>query len=152
MRIAGSGALHFLKDRKWIRNLLRVVKAYDRGQMSPRAVADHLASLNNEVHLRVADKSVGPRCIVAWRNRKGGVHKGGGAEAWYTGTTRDATAPFLPIIGNGKDITALLQKLQPHAIKAFAATRAGTKADSVDEEELNAAIARLPDKPDENLR
>ena len=35
--------------------------------MSPYLVADYLAQLNNEVHEGVKDKSVGPRCVVAWR-------------------------------------------------------------------------------------
>ena len=65
-----------LAEQKWMRNLLRVVRASERGNASSRAVADHLAKLNNDV--AIADESVGPRCIVAWRSRKNGIHKGGG--------------------------------------------------------------------------
>src|SRR6185312_15378076 len=82
LAIAGSGALHLTKNKKWIRGLLRLVKASDRRQVQPIAVADHLAKLNHEVHL--ADKLVGPNCIVAWRHRKGGVYKGGGAHQFYS--------------------------------------------------------------------
>jgi hypothetical protein len=43
--LAGSGAPYLLaQDKKWIRGLLRVVRANDRGQVSPLVVADHLAS------------------------------------------------------------------------------------------------------------
>jgi hypothetical protein len=63
--LAGSGAMHLLRDKKWVRALLRMVRAHELGHVPARAVADHLANLNNEVHLRIADKSVGPRCIVA---------------------------------------------------------------------------------------
>ncbi len=150
--IAGTGGLYLIQDKKWIRRLLRIVRANDRGQVSSNAVADHLANLNYEVHLGVTDKSVGPRCIVAWRYRKGGVHKGGGGHQFYTGTIRDASGPFLPIIGEGMDISALVETLEPHIMKTLKAMRAGEPAKELDNDELNAELARLPDKPDENLR
>lgn len=63
--IAGSGERYLLARRKeWVRSLLCVVRACDIGRMTPHAVADYLARLNNEVHLGVSDNSVGPRCIV----------------------------------------------------------------------------------------
>lgn len=76
LTLGGSGALYLAQDQKWMRNLLRVVRASERGNASSRAVADHLAKLNDDV--AIADESVGPRCIVAWRSRKNGIHKGGG--------------------------------------------------------------------------
>src|SRR5207244_980539 len=75
--ITGSGAWYLVRDKKWMRSLLGVVKANARGQISSVAVADHLAQLNNQVHLGITDKSVGPRCIVAWRNKKGSANGGG---------------------------------------------------------------------------
>lgn len=120
--------------------------------MSSYAVADHLARLNNEVHLGVPDKSVGPRCIVAWRNTKEGAHKGGGGHQFYTGTTRDASSRSLPTIANGMDVSALLGVIMPHAAKTLEAMRAGEPTKELDKDELNAELARLPDKPDENLR
>lgn len=150
--IGGSGALYLNRDKRWIRSLLRLVRAYDRGQVSSYAVADHLATLNNEVHLGVSDKSVGPRCIVAWRNRKEGVHKGGGGHQFYTGTTRDASSLSLPTIANGMDVSAFVGVVMPQMSKMLEATRAGEPAKELDKDELNAELARLPDKPDENLR
>ena len=129
-----------------------MVRANDRGHVSSRAVADHLANLNNEVHLGVADKSVGPRCIVAWRHRKGGVHNGGGGQEFYTGTKRDVSSLPLPGIANGMDMEAISKVLMPYFAKMFEAMRAGQPASGMDINELNAGLARIPDKPDEDLR
>lgn len=150
--IGGSGATYLDRDKKWIRPLLRLVRAYDRHRISSYAVADHLSNLNYEVHMGVSDKSVGPRCIVAWRNRQEGIHKGGGGHHFYTGTTRDASSPSLPTIANGTDLSALLGVLMPHTSKMFEAMRVGEPTKEMDNDELNVELARLPDKPDENLR
>lgn len=150
--IGGSGAPYLVRDKKWIRTLLRSVRAYDRRQVSPRVVTDHLASLNYEVHLGVSDRSVGPRCIVAWRNRKEGIHKGGGGHQFYTGTTQDTHSPSLPTIGNGMDIRALGGVIMSDLTKRLNGVRAGEPPRQMDEEEFKAKLARLPDKPDENLR
>ncbi len=148
--IGGSGAV-YLNDRKWIRSLLHVVKACDRCQVSPLAVADHLANLNYEVHRGTADKSVGPSCIVAWRHRKEGVHKGGGAHQFYTGTTREHSSLALPTIGNGMDIRALVGVMMPQVTKLFEEMQSGQAPRELDKDELNAALAQLPDQPDEDL-
>ncbi len=50
LAIGGNGAIQLLKDKKWMRNLFRVVRASDRKKVSQYAVADHLASLNHKVH------------------------------------------------------------------------------------------------------
>jgi hypothetical protein len=153
LAIYGSGALYLAQDKSWIRSLLRMVRANDRGHVSPLAVADHLASLNYKVHRGISDKSVGPRCIVAWRHRKGGVHKGGGSNQFYTNQTRDnSSAADLPIIGCGMDIRALFRVSIPRWRKAFEAMRAGEPVPQANSDEINAEMARLPDKPDENLR
>jgi hypothetical protein len=146
LAVGGTGALYLLRDKKWMRSLLRLVRACDRCRVSPYAVADHLANLNNEVHSGVKDKSVGPRCIVAWRHRKGG-----GGHRSYTGTTRDANLPPLPTIATGMDINDLVRVTMPHVAKQFEAWRAGEREKDLDRDELNAELARLPNKPDENL-
>jgi hypothetical protein len=58
--MTGSGGLYLSqqKDQTWRDSLLRMVRANDRGQESPHAVADRLAKLNKKVH--DGDKSVGP--------------------------------------------------------------------------------------------
>lgn len=41
--------------------------------------------------------------------------------------------------------------MMPRMTKMFEAMRAGQPAKELDKDELNAELARLPDKPDENL-
>jgi hypothetical protein len=151
--LGGSGAGYLTQDKKWMRGLLRMVRASDRGQVSPGAVADYLANLNTVVHLGIPDKSVGPRCIVAWRHRKEGVHKDGGGHAFYTNSTRESNTPAIPTITHGWDGTALIDVEMAHIEKAIKAMREGRSAMlDLDKDALNADLARLPDKPDENLR
>jgi hypothetical protein len=150
LAIAGSGAGYLFGRKKWMRELLRLLRAYDRRRVSSHAVADYLASLNNEVSANV--RTVGPRCIVAWRNKRKGVHAGGGGHQFYTGATRDASSPLLPTIGNGMDIRALMQTMMPRYKKAFEALRLGDPPRELNKDQINADLARLPDKPDEKLR
>lgn len=159
LALGGTGGLYLDRldrDKKRQRSLLRLVGASERGRLSPYAVADHLASLNNEVHLGIRDKSVGPRCIVAWRHRKEGLHGGGGAQQSYTGTTRDSDSPTLPTIANGMDIQAIVSVIVPHMMPQMSANfdtmLAGEPLKDLDVDELNAELGRLPDEPDENLR
>jgi len=155
--MGGSGVPYLLQVKTWKRSLLQVVRANDRGVVSARGVANRLAKLNNDVHLAATDKSdnsVGPHCIVAWRFRKNGVHKGGGAHEFYTGEKRDTSSQPSPIpsIANGRDMSAFLEVLAPYMLKQILALRAGERAQELDNDEINAALARLPDKPDEKLR
>ena len=152
LAIAGSGASYLAKRKKWMRDLLRILKAYDCEQLSAIAVADHFAALNYEVSCGLQDKTVGPRCIVAWRNRKDGAHRGGGGHQFYTDTTRDARAPSLPIIANGMDLGALFDVIMPRAIRDFEALMTGQQPLGFDKDQINEELARLPDTPDENLR
>jgi len=149
--LAGSGGLYLTRNKMWIRSLLRVFRAHERGKVSPRAVADHLAKLNNEVHLGITDQSVGPSCIVAWRYRRGDVHKGGGGHQFYTGTTADINSPCLPTIAHGMDIKAIVDVFMPHTIKMAEVMLAGQPTKELDNDELNAELALLPDEPDENF-
>ena len=149
--LAGSGGLYLNRNKKWIRGLLRVVKAHERGKVSPDAVAEHLAKLNNEVHLGITDRSVGPSCIVAWRHKHGGVHKDGGGHQFYTGTTRDANSLSLPAILNGLDVHALIGVMYPHMLKSFEGIGTDSPPKEIDEDALNAELARLPDTPNEDL-
>lgn len=145
--LAGTGALYLDQDKKWIRSLLRMVRANDRGHIRARAVADHLANLNYEVHLRVTDKSVGPHCIVAWRYREGDVRKDNGGHQFYTRTIQDADSPSLPSIVNGMDMHAIGSAMMLSMIKA-----GGVMLQEQERDELNAKLARLPLLPDDSLR
>jgi hypothetical protein len=121
-------------------------------EVTSRAVADNLAKLNSEVYRHTADGSVGPSCIVAWRNRKGGYHRGGGGDQSYTDGVLDAISPPLPIIANGMDIRALVGVLMPNMEKMIEAARGGEPPKELDKDELNAVLARLPHKANEEFR
>jgi hypothetical protein len=150
--IAGSGAIYLMRRTKWVRDLLRILKAYDREKVSANAVADHFAALNHEVCRNLGSGTVGPRCIVAWRNGESGPRRGGGGQSYYTGTTRDANSPSLPTIANGMDIRAVCGVVMPLFMRNFEAMRAGQPSSELDKDQLNAELARLPHKPDETLR
>ncbi|MBI3704769.1 MAG: hypothetical protein HY244_13220 [Rhizobiales bacterium] len=153
LAIAGSGVPYLQRNKGWIRSLLRVIRAYDSGHASEVAVADYLAKLNYEVHLGMSEKTVGPRCIVAHRNSKRSIRKGGGGHLFYTGTTRDTNHPSLPSIVTGMDFDALVKVLMPHAAKMSEATLSG-QSEPPNDDEINSEWARLSHshKPDENLR
>lgn len=146
--IGGSGALYLMQNKRWMRELLRLVRACDRGKLKHQAVADQLAVINNEVHQNMEDGSVGPRCIVAWRNRKGGIHKGGGAQAFYVGTERDRTGGSLPTIASGMDVQALCGVL----MRRMKQWKPGEGLPDMNTDEINAELAKLPDGPDDILR
>lgn len=151
MAKGGTGGHHLAQhpnNKEWNRSILGLVKAHDRGQVSALAVADRLARLNYEVHKGIEDNSVGPRCIIAWRHKKGGAHKGGGAQQAYVGTTR-GDSPLIPTIGGGMAVHEIIRVMMPHMIKRLEAVRAGQPAK---EPEWADDFARLSRKPDENLR
>ena len=158
--VAGTGGLFLAMQQKkqtWLRDLLRVVRANDCNQVPPLVVADHLAKLNNEVHRNIRDESVGPRCIVIWRYRKGRVQNAGPGVQCYTNTTRDSDVAPIPTIAGGMDVGAICDVIAPHMFKQLTkmmqAKRAGQPAaPKLNEDEIKAELARLPDKPDENLR
>jgi hypothetical protein len=145
--ITGSGAFQLQKDRnaKWAKELLRLVRANDCRKISPLAVADRLAQLNYAVHCK--DSLVGPRCIVAWRHRRS--YEGGGSHQFYNETKRESSSTALPTIVTGMDVTAICSVLMKHT--PLEAMLADHPTQAPDENELNAELARLPDKPDENL-
>jgi hypothetical protein len=151
LAFGGSGARLLISEKPWRRELLRLARACDRRKVSPHAVADHLADINFRVHR--AEPTVGPRCVVVWRHRKQGVHKGGGAHQFYNGVARehDGADGQLPTIGNGIDIQALIRAMMPQMMEQMEALRAG-KATEIDKDKMNAELAKLPDTPDGRLR
>jgi hypothetical protein len=60
-----------MRETNWMRPLLRVGRAFDRKQVSDRTVADHLAELNLRVHQLDGGRTVGSRCVIAWRRPQG---------------------------------------------------------------------------------
>jgi hypothetical protein len=148
--LGGTGGLYLSQNLSWRRDLHRVVRACDRGAVSPHFVADHLASINANVHAAIRDKSVGPRCVVAWRFRKGGgIQNGGGGHQFYTGLERDATSPSLPAISSGMDMSAIGDLFMTHALSAI---NDGKSLRHMDTDILISEMAKLPRTPDEKFR
>jgi hypothetical protein len=68
--IGGSSALRLNQDSKWMRNLVRMVRAHERGNVSLRAVADHLAALNEGGRGRQVSGTTLHSCVAlarGWR-------------------------------------------------------------------------------------
>ncbi len=150
--IAGSGAAHLLNKKDWTRGLLRLVRACDRKQVSHQAVSDHMARISYRVSQHTRDGSVGPRCMVIWRNRKASLHKGGGGHQYYTGTTRDQSNPGLPTISNGMDLQALIGVLMKHMPQMLPRPgEVGMPTPEMDTEAINRDLAKLPETPAEDL-
>jgi hypothetical protein len=123
LAVAGSGGFRLSQERKWRRDLLHLVNAHDKGRITAHAVADYLASLNHEVHLR--EPTVGPCCIVVWRYKRGGVHKTSSAQQYYTGTNRDLSSPALPTVACGWNVEAFANALMPQVMDMGRALKSG---------------------------
>lgn len=149
--VAGSGTSFLLRDKRWIRELLKLVRACDRNRIAPHVVADHLALINSRVSQGTLDNSVGPRSIVVWRHRKGSARKGGGAHQFYNGVEREGDSAALPTIVNGMDLQALIRTTMPFMMAQMSSLKAGGQAPEMDRDAINSALAKLPDKPDETL-
>ena len=141
--IVGSGAVHLSRDRKWVRTFLKILAAHDAGRIAPQAVASYLARVNYQVSTR--DKSVGPRCIVAWRFKKGG-----GGQIPFSGLQREVFES-LPTMACGHDVLAMARVIQHHVSERFAAMRRGESNELLDNEAMNAELAKLPNRPDDTL-
>jgi len=152
--IAGTGALYLMRDRSWVRELFRFVKASDLQKISPQAIADYLAGLNYRVHTEAeaaGDHSIGPRSVTVMRHRKGGLHKNGGSSHLYEGPNHDSQSSLsIPDIASGMDMMAISDAF---ISAAFAQTpRAPDKLPALDMDSVIKAITSLPDTPDERLR
>ncbi|RJG05843.1 hypothetical protein D3870_07270 [Noviherbaspirillum cavernae] len=154
--LTGSGALCLMHDKRWMRDLLRLVRASDAKRVSPLVVADHLARFNLFAHQNTADGTVGPRAIVAWRHNKSGVYRGGGGHQFYDGTVRERGADQLPTIANGMDIQALVTVtmpfMMPYLISQLNALHTGEEPSVLDVTRLDAEVAKLPTHPEEDLK
>ena len=149
--LAGSGATILLRDSTWQRPLLRAVAAHDRGQISALRVADDLATLSCGVSAAITDRSVGPRSIVAWRYRKAGVRGGGGGHQYYTECKRDSQNSSLPSISRGMDTHALIEAMMPLLSAHMQAVLHRAVHQELNVTEINAALAQMPEDPDERL-
>lgn len=150
--LAGSGAISLARDKRWIRNLLQLVRACDTRRVPPIVVADQLAVINELAHRSTVDGTVGSRCIVVWRHNKSGIYKGGGGHQFYEGTKRTGDSGALPTIANGLDVQALVQAMMPQMLEQMSALRTGRPGGDIDVAKMNAELAKLIEHPDENLK
>lgn len=88
---------------KWeFRALCRALSERAGGRLSPSATAKQLGAVNFEVFSRLKEKTVGPRCVVVFKDKLGG-----GQTWFYTGTQQDRTTPGIPAVTQGIDMQAL---------------------------------------------
>ena len=157
VRIAliGTGGVFLgAQNHGWQRALFSLVKAHDRGRVSPLFVADYLASLNNRAHLGVRDATVGPRSIVIWRYRPKGrqVGSGGGGHQFYTVETRDEVVGPLPSISNGIDVQPILEVIMAEYQRVHADPTLGFPAAvHLDHEGMQRRLGELPTDPNDGL-
>jgi hypothetical protein len=122
--LAGTGGSYLAKhEDAWQRTLIHLIAAHDRKTITARAVTDHLAALNNRVHRELTkkgDSTVGSRCIVAWRLRRGGIHRGGGGVQYYTCGIRERVSAALPHVctNGGYRVDVLVEVLMAEALKS----------------------------------
>ena len=120
-------------------------------------MADHVAEIAYQWHLGTNDGTVGPDCVLVWRNSKLSAHKGGGGIQFFSHKNRVQGAS-IPTIANGRDMSAFVKVLMdvtmPQMMKQMETMQRGEKAPKFDpkEDELNRRLAQIPDKPDEALR
>ncbi|MBN9546202.1 MAG: hypothetical protein J0I19_12065 [Alphaproteobacteria bacterium] len=149
---AGSGAGVATRLNGWKRSVQKLAERVQKGLLSPEVVADALAAVNFKVSKSV--NSVGPNCIVVWREKSRG-----GAHASYRGELKEHSNnyPSIPTIAAGRDVNAIGR----HFMSRFLGPDGNLLPNSVieklmaspiDVEEENAKLAKLPSDPDETLK
>jgi hypothetical protein len=137
----GSGAAQFenMKDTK--RHIRHLVRANERGLISPHAVSEYLADVNYRIS--ELNSSVGPNSIIAWNYSRGWTKFNGG-RASYTGKERDLNMPEIPMIAGTLDMrafgSALLKKMNQNFLDKGFDGALSNFADIVGEELPKAAL------------
>ncbi|KQR26127.1 hypothetical protein [Microbacterium sp. Leaf151] len=150
----GTGARTLDRDQHFgglRRSLHSLIKKNDDGRVSDQAVADRLAKVCFQVHQRTADKTVGPRSIVAWRRRPGSTLPGGG-QAFYTDQVlEDNVHNSIPFIMAGLDVQAIGSAYMETAWDRIERGLEPWAADSIDPE-LDRRLSEISHDPDDRLR
>ena len=158
MMAAGSGVPALMREQTWMRKLRRLVKAYDEKRARATVVSDFLAGISLEVSRGTRDGTVGPNCIVAWRNSKLGPYRGGGGHVFYDGIVRSPNTPSLPTVARGMDVGAISQLIMeidgPRLRAHLEAMMRGDEGPmpAPNDDEIRRRLAELPYLPDEKLR
>jgi hypothetical protein len=150
--VAGSGSSVIARDKASLRSVLKLVRECDALRVSPEVVADQLAAINQLVHLNAPRSSVGHKCIVIWRHRSSGPRQGGGGHQAYNGTQREDMTEPVPTISNGMDVLAIVRATLPLVLAEHHAFETTGISPGLDGNAMNAAVAKLPTKPDERLK
>lgn len=148
--MTGSGALQLKGKGTWRREVLNLLRDYDRGRISAHTVADRLATVSLSVHQK--DATVGPRCTVVWRTRKGGRHKQGSGHQLYTGALRENSNDAIPTIAGGFDVAAIGAVIMKAAGPGLLAALQSGTAPNPHNDAVDRAVAALPSDPDDELR
>jgi hypothetical protein len=157
IKATGSGAVVLANAPEKLRELRRVLRAHERGDMTARRVADYMASLNAFIHSRT--NSVGPSCIVIWRPVAAGTGDGG-AHLSFVGRSVEPSTPHVPHIMGGNDMNAFCNLMfarlisagkVPESLQPSLLRMRGTGNEVVNTGDLNAELAKLPDKPNDAL-
>lgn len=149
--LGGSGARFVINDDRAQRHLLQIVRAYDSGRIGATTAAREFAVLSYAVHTAEPAGFVGPRTIVSWLHRRGGVHKAGGGHAFFRGAERDSGTKFIPTIVSGLDLRAIAAVNYRHLERMLDQIRSGETNSKIDQDHLRAELERLPQSPDETL-
>jgi hypothetical protein len=155
----GTGEVYLRRhlDESRQRDLLRLVKACNKGKVSPLAVCDYLAWLNYEASIFVS--TVGADCVAMSRFNMSRFKAGsprqrlGNALVAYVGTQR-TTTPNLPTISRGMDMKAMGEIFGKQFEDGIAAYHAGTASSPFERVDPGRALAefdKLPWQPDEGL-
>lgn len=149
--IVGSGASQLMRDQKWERELLDLVKKCDQKKAAPITIAKRLAMLNYTVSLQTKDNTVGPYCIVGWRHKRKGIYGGGGSYAFYRNDERVKSDCIIPAVAGGMDIKAISEAILPLMVEYFDEMREGKTSENIDKK-IGQLLKKLPTEPDEQLR
>ncbi|MEX0368544.1 MAG: hypothetical protein AB3N22_20960 [Ruegeria sp.] len=158
LAISGSGAPVVQKELQRAKNLLRLVKAFNKKKISADAVADELAKFGALVHQRTKDGSVGPNFVVLRRSPKGSDLEGGIGSFFYTNGERDRTKYHVPTLENGVDMGSVAKVLLEEGMRRSMKFREARLRDKNaeypehDSETVNRRLNEIPDDPDEKLR
>jgi hypothetical protein len=143
--VAGSGETAITRmGIRAFRPLLRMARAFEKGQLPAETVSDALAAVSYNVHL--GESTVGPRSIILWSGRNGT-----GGQTCYTGIVREANRPKVPTIANGWDIQPIIGLTTRMVLRDPAAALKREFRD-IDADRMNEELRKLPSGPDDKLR
>jgi hypothetical protein len=158
--ISGSGALYAQRyEQSRMTSIARLVRQYERGNVSAEFIASQLASLNVAISARArmdGDNTVSPQSIVIHRHPKS--KKSGGQEWSFDAEGKPANDQdaSVPIVANGFPAAELLGGLRRHMTQRMRAMPPDASLEQrlnvlPDDATLRALAASIPDTPDERL-